>query len=49
MEYKITVGDQSPTTFGQVNKNNPKLIAENEWNGTISTQLMLKDIRTNDN
>ncbi|MHC0439200.1 single-stranded-DNA-specific exonuclease RecJ [Flavobacterium sp. 3-210] len=22
-------------------------IAENEWNGTISTQLMLKDIRTN--
>lgn len=24
-------------------------IAENEWNGTISTQLMLKDIRTNDN
>ncbi|MNE54790.1 hypothetical protein D3C80_1496030 [compost metagenome] len=21
-------------------------IAENEWNGTISTQLMLKDIRT---
>jgi single-stranded-DNA-specific exonuclease len=24
-------------------------IAENEWNGTVSTQLMLKDIRTNDN
>lgn len=24
-------------------------LAENEWNGTISTQLMLKDIRTNDN
>ncbi|WP_264553213.1 single-stranded-DNA-specific exonuclease RecJ [Flavobacterium sp. N2038] len=24
-------------------------IAENEWNGNISTQLMLKDIRTNDN
>lgn len=23
-------------------------IAENEWNGNISTQLMLKDIRTND-
>ncbi|WP_343615439.1 single-stranded-DNA-specific exonuclease RecJ [Flavobacterium sp.] len=23
-------------------------IAENEWNGTISTQLMLKDIRTNE-
>jgi single-stranded-DNA-specific exonuclease len=24
-------------------------LAENEWNGTVSTQLMLKDIRTNDN
>ncbi len=24
-------------------------LAENEWNGTISTQLTLKDIRTNDN
>ncbi|MFH6934433.1 single-stranded-DNA-specific exonuclease RecJ [Flavobacterium sp. FlaQc-30] len=24
-------------------------LSENEWNGTISTQLMLKDIRTNDN
>jgi single-stranded-DNA-specific exonuclease len=24
-------------------------IAENEWNGTVSTQLMLKDIRPNDN
>ncbi|MEG0851275.1 MAG: single-stranded-DNA-specific exonuclease RecJ [Flavobacterium sp.] len=24
-------------------------LAENEWNGTISTQLMLKDIKTNDN
>ncbi len=23
-------------------------LAENEWNGTVSTQLMLKDIRTND-
>lgn len=24
-------------------------LAENEWNGTVSTQLMLKDIRTNEN
>lgn len=24
-------------------------LAENEWNGSVSTQLMLKDIRTNDN
>ncbi|KQO29978.1 single-stranded-DNA-specific exonuclease RecJ [Flavobacterium sp. Leaf82] len=24
-------------------------LAENEWNGTVTTQLMLKDIRTNDN
>ncbi|PAM92504.1 single-stranded-DNA-specific exonuclease RecJ [Flavobacterium sp. IR1] len=24
-------------------------LSENEWNGTVSTQLMLKDIRTNDN
>ncbi|MCC9062022.1 single-stranded-DNA-specific exonuclease RecJ [Flavobacterium piscisymbiosum] len=24
-------------------------LAENEWNGTVCTQLMLKDIRTNDN
>ncbi|MFH7019021.1 single-stranded-DNA-specific exonuclease RecJ [Flavobacterium sp. FlaQc-47] len=24
-------------------------LAENEWNGTVSTQLMLKDIKTNDN
>ncbi|MNY67787.1 hypothetical protein D3C86_2054410 [compost metagenome] len=23
-------------------------IAENEWNGNVSTQLMLKDIRTNE-
>lgn len=33
------------------NQNNFQLaycIAENEWNGTVSTQLMLKDIRTND-
>lgn len=24
-------------------------LAENEWNGTVTTQLMLKDIRTNEN
>ncbi|WP_428231119.1 single-stranded-DNA-specific exonuclease RecJ [Flavobacterium sp.] len=24
-------------------------LSENEWNGTVSTQLMLKDIRTNEN
>jgi single-stranded-DNA-specific exonuclease len=24
-------------------------LAENEWNGTVSNQLMLKDIRTNEN
>jgi len=24
-------------------------LSENEWNGSVSTQLMLKDIRTNDN
>ncbi|WP_347050921.1 single-stranded-DNA-specific exonuclease RecJ [Flavobacterium olei] len=42
------LGKKLDITKNQNNFHLAYCIAENEWNGTVSTQLMLKDIRTND-